>query len=216
MTTKDCNNILSDFSIDYSYVSSDHFPMSFKLNIDSIVVDNQNSNNLPSISCIKWELLSTDELSEYTHKCDEFLSNFKLSHQTLACTDVKCKNPDHIKGITDMYDNLVKLLLKAGESITVNKNCRFKKIPGWNDYVKELHQTARNAFLVWRDQNKPKHGPIFDLMKTSRALFKKALRACKSSEKRCTSDSLANKLLKKIVKSFGVKSKQLIIVMLHL
>ena len=53
---------------------------------------------------------------------------------------------------------------------------------GWSDYVDELHQSARECFLLWRDTGKPPQGQIFDLMQQSRARFKHAIRAIKQRE----------------------------------
>ena len=34
--------------------------------------------------------------------------------------------------------------------------------PGWNDHVDELHQMARDKFVVWVNEGKPRHGLIFN------------------------------------------------------
>ena len=34
-------------------------------------------------------------------------------------------------------------------------------VPGWNDYVKELHSEARNCYIMWHNVGKPKDGPIY-------------------------------------------------------
>ena len=50
----------------------------------------------------------------------------------------------------------------------------------------------------------PDFGPIFDLMKRTRANFKSTLRKCRSGNDKRTADSLASKFLNKIEKLFGV------------
>ena len=33
--------------------------------------------------------------------------------------------------------------------------------PGWNDYVKDKHLAARDAFLEWTHFGRPRNGPAF-------------------------------------------------------
>ena len=66
--------------------------------------------------------------------------------------------------------------------------------PGWNDYTNELHEGARECFIMWRDAGKPRQGPICDMMKLSRARFKYSLRFIKQHESQLRKDALANKL----------------------
>jgi len=45
-------------------------------------------------------------------------------------------------------------------------------IPGWNTYVREKHDVARDAYRSWVSDGKPKYGYAFDCMKRTRAVFK--------------------------------------------
>jgi len=65
----------------------------------------------------------------------------------------------------------------------------------WNDYFKIAHSDAREAFLLWQSNSKPRFGPICDIMNSSRSRFKQCLRFCKSNDDRARADALANKLL---------------------
>ena len=60
---------------------------------------------------------------------------------------------------------------------------KFVIIPGWNDYVKEFHKTARYHFLLWKDNGRPLLGRLYEDMKTSRSKFKNALDECKRNER---------------------------------
>ena len=55
-------------------------------------------------------------------------------------------------------------------------------IPGWNEYVQDLHTTAREHFLEWVAIGKPRSGELFSRMCRSRAEFKRALRFCRQHE----------------------------------
>ncbi len=67
-------------------------------------------------------------------------------------------------------------------------------IPGWNDHVAELHLNARDCYLIWRNNSKPRHGPEHEDMKLSRARFKLALRECRRNEELMKAAAVANKL----------------------
>ena len=60
---------------------------------------------------------------------------------------------------------------------THNTSRKFN-VPGWNDLVRDSHQTARETFLIWRSAGSPRHGPLYDLMKIKRAQFKRNKRHC--------------------------------------
>ena len=59
----------------------------------------------------------------------------------------------------------------------ISKTC---SIPGWNDSVKDLHEAARDAYLLWKHSGKPRQGVVYDIMKQARAKFKYALREIKN------------------------------------
>ena len=65
-------------------------------------------------------------------------------------------------------------------------------------FIAEIHrqkkwqEIARDAFHWWTFHNRPRHGPIYYSMKTSRALFKYAPRYAKGIEETVRADSLAS------------------------
>ena len=67
-------------------------------------------------------------------------------------------------------------------------------VPGWSDYVSDAHHPARNAFLIWQGAGKPRQGPIFEIMKRSRSIFKCSLRYCRRNQAQIRAESLARKM----------------------
>ena len=47
------------------------------------------------------------------------------------------------------------------------------------DHVKNLHMTARDAYLLWKDIGKHRLGVVYDVMRQARSNFKHALIVCK-------------------------------------
>jgi len=68
-------------------------------------------------------------------------------------------------------------------------------VPGWNTYVKEKHDIARDAFLGCTRHGKPKIGFLFENMKRTRALFKLALRYYKNHIEEMKADACADTLM---------------------
>jgi len=46
--------------------------------------------------------------------------------------------------------------------------------------VREKHDVAREAYNAWTYAGKPRHAYVFECMKRSRAVFKLAVRYCKT------------------------------------
>ena len=62
---------------------------------------------------------------------------------------------------------------------TIGPNENEHSIPGWNDYVEDKHELARNAYLDWVYCGRPREGPVQYRMKATRARFKLAVRYCR-------------------------------------
>ena len=76
----------------------------------------------------------------------------------------------------------------------VGKYKQNRVIPGWNDHVAELHVNARDCYLIWRNNSKPRHGLEYEDKKLTRDRFKLALRECRRNEELMKADAMANKL----------------------
>ena len=80
-----------------------------------------------------------------------------------------CKK--HIDMLEKFYNNIVEALKRAASELLTNS-------------PKQKHKAARQAYLYWIDNHKPKSGPLFDIMKESKKEFKYALRACRTSQQK--------------------------------
>ena len=114
---------------------------------------------------------------------------------------------EHHKQIDVLYDSIVKCLQTASEEELCVSGSHIRKhknhnIPGWNDYVKDAHEAAREAFRTWHVNGKPRQGTSFNIMKRTRALFKYALRRCKRNEAQIKADLLAKSVSHKDYRTF--------------
>ena len=74
-------------------------------------------------------------------------------------------------------------------------------VAGWNEYVSHYYSMSRIAFKWWVSHNRPRHGPIYHSMRSSRAQFKYALRQCRL-ELAINSTKLANYMQNREISAF--------------
>ena len=101
-----------------------------------------------------------------------------------------------------MYSDITHALSSAGHQFVSRGNKHPDQKMGWNEYCKAAHEQAREGYLIWRENGKPRFGTLFDNMRKSRAYFKCMFRKCKHSDNVQSSDLLATKLLAKSDKDF--------------
>ena len=137
-----------------------------------------------------------------------------VNRKFLHCLDYNCKSNECTASIESIVNDISKCLIEAGNDTLKVKRYNKNKasIKGWNEYVKQSHNLAREAFLEWRWNGKPKHGALADNMRRYRANFKYILRACKKRNERKESDRLAQKLLSKDPVDFWREIKRLIMI----
>jgi len=152
-----------------------------------LVMEYNEGNFIPRID---WSSIDSPSIDWYHNKTSQLLCNITLDYDMLNCNDMSCNNSDNKLSVDNMYLCIIKALIPV-----VRTNGKFQPIDGRNDYVKTAHSDARQAFLLWQSNSKPRFGPISEIMNSSRARFKQCLRFCKSNEDRAQADALATKLL---------------------
>ena len=206
--TANLNSCIENISIDYGFISSDHFPVTMKLHVGNTSVPRGSSNfstegsSRQASKPIKWDTLDSNLLNQYKINSDKEIAKIKLNHSLLLCDDPHCNDMAHRSGIDFMYDSIVEALNEASSVLRSKQSKPYKQIAGWGEMCAEVHSIARNAFLLWVNCGKPRAGHIYNVMKTSRLRFKQVLRQCRSQESRHNSDKIASKLLQKDTKSF--------------
>jgi len=106
--------------------------------------------------------------------------------------------------IDKFYNDIVKCVSTAIAAVIPKRKRPISSfnVPGWNTFVQEKHEAAREAFLMWVDSGRPRFGYDFDVMKRTRALFKLALSHCKNNIEELKADACAESLLDKGSRKF--------------
>lgn len=209
-----CNQNMSstiqEISVLYDYVTSDHMPMLVSLDISKVTIGEENDTYQKPTRKIKWHKLTKHDIQNYNSNTEQLLSLIRFNHNLMLCDNPSCREQEHMQSIDRMYMDIIDALKTAGIEL---QECQGRGghniIPGWNDYCREAHSNARDAFLIWVQNGRQRSGPLLRNMQLTRAAFKQALRHCKASESKAHADSLARKLLLKNSKSFWEEIKKM-------
>ena len=133
--------------------SSDHLAF-------SVIIDVQ-VQSVPSVSTIcssprakviyNWTKADTTDVNNYCmQRCDNF-SKICIP-PPIKCTNINCKSLERRHEIDLFYSQICEdLHCSSLDSIPSSKSseCRNYILPGFNDYVKDLHSITRSDYVVW-------------------------------------------------------------------
>ena len=143
---------------------------------------------------MNWNKTTLQPKLKYQQASKIWLSKIPLFEELTSCDNPMCKKQKHIDMLEKFYTNIVEALTRAASEALTNNPKQKHNVPGWNKDVREKHKAARQAYLYWIDNHKPKSGPLFDIMKEGKKEFKYALRACRKSQQKCKADAMAEAL----------------------
>lgn len=205
ISTNDMHKAVVKMEILYSLASTDHIP--FAVNLDINCVPSTLCEKSIHKSRIDWSSLKDEDINLYCNYTDLLLNNINICNETLACSNASCSDHNHKRSLINMYDQIVDCLAKASQGLGKNSGSTHYNKPGWNDHVSDLYKLSRDAFLVWKDSGKPRHGDVFEMKRRANARFKYALRYISNHEEVLRRESLARKLLNKNPKEFWKEIK---------
>lgn len=182
----------------YDVSISDHFPIYMELNLDNLIMCHTGDIRSSGKAVPDWSNAEKSHLDSYFTLSQDLLSSVRV-----PCDLTKSECVDHL------YNSIVQTLSHAASKTIPIKSKRkgFKPIPGWNEVVKESHELARDALSLWRCNDKPRQGPIYEMMRKTRARFKYSLRQCKKEERVHRANSMAKNLVSNDSKKFWSNAK---------
>jgi exonuclease III len=204
VSTVSAHALVNKVEILYDFVTSDHHPLVLYINaaVDKKdLADNDDVVERATV-LIKWDDMTTDELARYKNNSEININAVKLDHDMILCDDPKCLNPSHVSAINRLYNDIACALKEASHEFTKKIRGEHMYVAGWNEYCRAAHSEARDAYVIWRNNGRPRQGFLFHNMKRSRAYFKLVFRKCKQDSVRQNADKLADKLLCKDDKGF--------------
>ena len=147
-----------------------------------------------AIPCINSETNLQDQHSEKNEIKWNNISD------VLSCNLSIFDNPSHQRQLDYVYSVLVESLHISSFPLNkMSKDCR-RQIPGWNWYCRVLYADGRKHFLSWCRNGRPRNNELFEIIKTSQAAFKNALKFCRRNELRIKKTILLSKFEQKKTK----------------
>ena len=143
------DKLITNLSIFNDVIVSDHKPVSFTIcsvntrgKRDSILLNSSTGYRVPL-----WNNCASTTLACYALHVDEPLQSIAIPYDALF--DNSC-DKSYLLDIDRFYNEICQCLTKATEDIIPSRTRPVSEfnIPGWNTYVAEKHDAARDAFLV--------------------------------------------------------------------
>ena len=212
VTSSIMHRCINDIRVLNEFILSDHRPIivefDFVLDNPSVIKRpglNSNNNNIN----IKWSLLSESLISQYKTNTINY-SNLIIPNSVTYLNEVD--NTIISKDITKYYNEIINVFSNSSNFLvsnrTVSNGNKRRNIPGWNSYVKENHDRARDWFSLWCDVDRPTSGHIYDIMKFTRSRFKNSLKFCKRNEKKIINDKIGIDFAQRNMNNFWKEIKK--------
>ena len=201
LCTKDLADNLFNVQVDYNGPLYDHFPVHFTLEFDFSYCT-ASADDIKK-EFVNWNKISDKDKHDIQLKLDNLLNTLNLlDDEVFNCKVVRCNNKKHKDRLDEIFRLMKEILLKSTENFRFIVERNFKIIPGWNDYLKDIHANARHHFLLWVKNGRPLEGVYLDNMKYSRSLFKNSLDRCRSNEDEIKQRKIAENFMNKKFKQF--------------
>ena len=103
-----------------------------------------------------WSKASDAEIEQYRIGSHIHLKSIPVP-SAVRCIDNTCTCEDHRRKIDQYFGNICEVLKKTSMSSIPKSKFKCSSefiVPGNNEYVKELHDSARSSYLLWKRSGK--------------------------------------------------------------
>ena len=144
--SREMKDKVSNVFVNHETALYDHFPLFFSLNV-ILDVSFHNEKEVFLKEFVNWNSMSVSDKLSISSFIDEEIKNRKIhDHDIFLCYDLNCNDPCHRTILSNLFVNIKNILLRSTEEFRFINEGKFKIIPGWNEYVKDFHATARKHF----------------------------------------------------------------------
>ena len=113
---------------------------------------------------VNWRAINSEVISHYNALTDDLLSEVHIPTASIVCNDGDCSSHTH-REVLNMFDSSIISCINMARAYVLSAKCKLhnnKSRPGWTEYVKELYDISRNAFIQWKESGTPISGQLFD------------------------------------------------------
>ena len=168
LCTTSLDRDIIDIKVMYDYITSDHKPLSAKIErvIDSADKYTEPGSLSPTRRCWK----SVDDMTKlhYSNYVDVLLQNVVVPNELHTClsSGSRCFDCSHHVSVSNYYNQILTCVEAAVNTYIPLKHYDSSTfcVPGWNDLVQDKHHDARSAYLEWLQSGKARSGYLFQRM----------------------------------------------------
>ena len=126
-----------------------------------------------------------------------------------CCTNAFCASTEHRKKIDIYVDKLTSIFQNCRVMKTIRKS-GFQAKSFWNNNLSGLKKNSLYAHKLWISSGKPKQGPVWELFKKGKGLYKLEIKKAKTELEHRKGQLMKNLLNKNNTKSFWNEWKKII------
>ena len=170
---------------------SDHHPLMLKLNIDVKFHETYEREFKPGVA---WHKCNDVNINAYKCTLDQLLLGIDPQNEALKCRNFKCKR--HTEYIQTLHNKIIECCCEASKKCLPHTSLKnnvngSKKVPGWNEYVKEHAENAKFWHDIWIQRGKPRQGDIAKLRRETKLRYHYAIRYVKKENIRLRNIKMA-------------------------
>ena len=113
--TADARECITDMTVLYECICSDHHPLLFCIDFDFVPAYGTGSTS-ENKRAIHWDSLRPCDINNYTDYTELELNKIKVP-QGIKCNDPNCRNHSHREEIDELYDSIVIALKKCSDAL---------------------------------------------------------------------------------------------------
>jgi len=158
-----------------------------------------------------WYKTNNAHITAYREHLSFGLNHVILPTDALHCTDILCKNANHVglQTLNNYANSIVKLCLcsaKINIPVTAH-NAGSKSVAGWGKFLVSLREKSLFWHNVWFECGRPHSGVVADIMRKTRAAYHYAFRQVRRNKNDIVKRRFANAVLENNVRDFWYEAK---------
>ena len=158
---------------------------------------------------VSWNKATECDLNAYREDIASSLSNI-TDLSSVQCNNVLCK--EHDNDINILCTKIINACTDAADRNiphSVMSGCMHKNVPGWEEHVKPYRNKSIFWHGIWLDNERPKHGIVWEIMRRTRAQYHSQVRWVKQNTRYIQSQKMAQSVLKGNTKDFWAEVKRI-------
>ena len=183
---------------------SDHLPLMMQI---QVLLSNAPPRASPSTSHpkLRWDKCTEGQTRQYTQNLDYLIK--QIESRLMNCCAVHCQDENCRLSIQHEYDSLI-CILKEADSILPRFKAGTAKA-WWSSELQQMKQKSIEITNLWKNEGRPKSGPINYERLHVRAAYRKAINDSRLSTNQKSWDKLHEDLVNKDTDSFWKSWKKL-------